>query len=281
MALPFSTTTTPPASPAPHDPYDRGDDADDGGKMSFLEHLDELRKRLTVAAASLGVGMVIAFFFIERIFEFIMRPLYVSMQKVAPGAKLAYIEPTEAFMLYVKIALLAGVVIAMPAIVWQLWLFIAPGLYAKEKRYVIPFIVMASLFFVCGAAFSHYFVFPWAWVFLASFSTDYMIFQPRIESVFDLYSMMLLATGLVFEMPAVVFVLARMGLATAGFLLRNTKYAILVIFIVAAVITPTGDMVTQSLMAAPMIGLYFISIVIAWVFGKKRTPKAEEETPGA
>jgi len=284
MDLPFRhkppAEIGPPRSalPAPVHPDDLDDADDEGaGKMSFLEHLDELRKRLTIAASALGVGFVIAFLVIDRIFEFIMRPLYQMMQKVAPGAKLVYIEPTEAFMLYVKIALLAGVVLAAPVITWQLWLFVAPGLYVREKRFAIPFIVMASIFFVMGAAFSHYFVFPWAWVFLASFSTDYMMFQPRVEAAFSLYAMMLLAMGIVFEMPAVVFLLARMGLATAGFLWRNFKYAVLIIFVVAAVITPTGDMMTQLLMAAPMIGLYLVSIIIAWVFGKKKAPKAAEE----
>ena len=258
----------------PPDPPDTDEgDEDSGGKMSFLEHLDELRKRLTVSAIALCVGVLIAFLFIERIFKFIMVPLAATLP---PGSKLMYTEPTEAFMLYMKIALLAGVVISAPVITWQLWLFVAPGLYAKEKKFAMPFIFLASGCFVAGAAFSHYFVFPWAWMFLASFSTDYMLFMPKIEAVFSLYSMMLLAMGVVFEMPAVVFVLARMGLATPGFLWRNFKYAILIIFIVAAVITPSGDMLTQTLMATPMIGLYIISIFIAWAFGKKRTKRDED-----
>lgn len=247
------------------------DDLDEGGgKMSFLDHLDELRKRLVVSALALCGGTLVAFAFIERIFEFIMRPLYELLPK---GSKLTYIEPTEAFMLYVKIALLAGVVIGAPVMVWQLWLFIAPGLYVKEKRFAVPFIIMATVFFVGGAAFSHYIVFPWAWVFLASFTTDYMMFAPRIEAVFSLYAMMLLAMGLVFEMPAVVLIMARMGMVTAGFLWRHIKYAVLIIFVAAAVITPTGDMVTQSLMAGPMIALYFLSILLAFLFGKKPRTK--------
>jgi sec-independent protein translocase protein TatC len=210
---------------------------------------------------------LVAFFFIDRIFDFVMRPLY---EKLPQGVKLTYIEPTEAFMLYVKIGLLAGLVIAAPLIMWQLWLFVAPGLYAREKRFALPFIVMASVLFVAGAAFSHYLVFPWAWVFLASFSSDIVVFTPRIEAAFSLYAMMLVAMGIVFEMPAVILALARMGMVTAGFLWRKIKYAVLIIFIVAAVITPTGDMVTQSLMAAPMVGLYLLSIVLAALFGKKK-----------
>jgi sec-independent protein translocase protein TatC len=262
-----------PARPFP--PERRGDDdaeEDDAGRMSFLDHLDELRRRLVAAALSLAVGTVVAFVFINRIFDFIMRPLY---EKLPAGSKLIYTEPTEAFMLNVKIALLAGIVIAAPLIMWQLWLFIAPGLYAHEKRFALPFILMASIFFVGGAAFNHYVLFPLAWVFLAGFTTDYMMFMPRIAPVFSLYAMLMLAMGLIFEMPAVILVLARMGLVTAGFLWRQIKYAVLIIFILAAVITPTGDPMTQSLMAGPMIALYVLSIGLAWVFGKRRR-RAEE-----
>jgi sec-independent protein translocase protein TatC len=255
----------------PSSPERQGDDDvvddDAGGRMSFLDHLDELRRRLVAAALSLAFGTLVAFFFIDRIFTFIMRPLY---EKLPAGSKLIYTEPTEAFFLKLKIALLAGVVIGAPLIMAQLWLFIAPGLYAREKRFALPFVVMASLFFVGGAAFNHYVLFPIAWVFLAGFSTDYMMFMPRIAPVFSLYAMLMLAMGLIFEMPAVILVLARMGLATAGFLWKNIKYAILLIFVASAVITPTGDPMTQALMAGPMVALYIISIGLAWVFGKRR-----------
>jgi sec-independent protein translocase protein TatC len=271
---PPASTDIVPASPAPLER--RGDDDveedEGGGRMSFLDHLDELRRRLVASALSLAVGTLVAFFFIDRIFTFIMRPLY---EKLPPGSKLIYTEPTEAFFLKLKIALLAGVVIGAPLIMLQLWLFIAPGLYAREKRFALPFILMASVFFVGGAAFNHYVLFPIAWVFLAGFSTDYMMFMPRIAPVFSLYAMLMLAMGLIFEMPAVILVLARMGLVTAGFLWRNIKYAILIIFIAAAVITPTGDPMTQALMAGPMVALYIISIGLAWIFGKRRR-RAEE-----
>ena len=262
-----SSEIGPAVSALPERPGDDDVEGDDAGRMSFLDHLDELRRRLVAAALSLAVGTLVAFVFINRIFDFIMRPLY---EKLPAGSKLIYTEPTEAFMLNVKIALLAGIVIAAPLIMWQLWLFIAPGLYAHEKRFALPFILMASIFFVGGAAFNHYVLFPLAWVFLAGFTTDYMMFMPRIAPVFSLYAMLMLAMGLIFEMPAVVLVLARMGLVTAGFLWRQIKYAVLIIFILAAVITPTGDPMTQSLMAGPMIVLYVLSIGLAWAFGKRR-----------
>ena len=272
MAFPFKKTKAAPAlggrETDPRALPGAGElEEDEAGKMSFLDHLDELRRRLVNAALSLVVGAAVAFAFIDRIFEFIMRPLY---EKLPKGSTLTYIEPTEAFMLYVKIGLLAGLIIGAPLIMWQLWLFIAPGLYAHEKRFALPFILLSTVCFVGGAAFSHYVVFPWTWVFLASFSTDYMMFTPRIDAVFSLYAMMLLIIGLIFEMPTVVLALARMGIVTAGFLWRQIKYAILLIFIAAAVLTPTGDPWTQSLLAAPMIWLYILSIGLAWVFGKRK-----------
>jgi sec-independent protein translocase protein TatC len=269
---PAPTEIGPARNAPPERPGEDGLDDEGDGRMSFLDHLDELRRRLVAAALSLAAGTLVAFFFIDRIFTFIMRPLY---EKLPEGSKLIYTEPTEAFFLKLKIALLAGVVIGAPLIMLQLWLFISPGLYAREKRFALPFILMASVFFVGGAAFNHYVLFPIAWVFLAGFSTDYMMFMPRIAPVFSLYAMLMLAMGLIFEMPAVILVLARMGLATAGFLWRNIKYAILIIFIASAVITPTGDPMTQALMAGPMIALYIVSIGLAWLFGKRRR-RAEE-----
>jgi len=254
--------------------YDSPDDDPDleleeaaDGKMSFLEHLDELRKRLMWAIGALFAGFLIALFFIDTIFGFIMRPLAATLPA---GRKMIYTEPTEAFMLQLKVAALAGVVIAAPAVMWQLWLFIAPGLYRREKRLALPFIVSTSLLFVAGAAFNHYVVFPIAFTLLGSFTKDYMEFMPRITPVFSLYSQLLLAFGIIFQMPVLVFTLARLGLVTAGFLWKNTKYAILIIFVISAVITPTSDVVTQTLMAAPMLVLYVVSIGIAWMFGKKR-----------
>lgn len=264
------------AEPVPEeDPWaDAADDLDAAGaKMTFLEHLDELRKRLIIASSAVGVAFLISFAFVNRIFHFVMDPLYALLPK---GSMLTYNEPTEAFILYLWMALLAGIIIAMPVVLWQVWLFIAPGLYAKEKKLAIPFIVLATLGFIGGAAFTHYILFPWMWRFFGSFADDKLTFLPRIEPVFSLYLKMLLGMGLVFQMPAIVYSLARMGVVTGRFLLRHFKYAVLIIFIASAVITPSGDMVTQTLFAAPMIGLYLISIVIAFIFGKKRKRRAPE-----
>lgn len=262
--------------PSPGDSDGWGDPSLNGGgaKMTFLEHLDELRKRIIIALSSVAVGTAIAFAFVDRIYNFVMDPLYKLLPK--GGSTLVYTEPTEAFILWVWMALLAGILIAMPVVLWQVWLFIAPGLYQKEKKLAIPFIVLASVGFVAGAAFTHYLLFPWMWKFFGSFANDKLTFLPRIDPVFDLYVKMVLGMGLVFQMPALVYALAKMGLVTWRFLARHFKYAILIIFIAAAIITPSGDMVTQSLFAAPMIGLYIISIGIAWVVApRKRAPARE------
>jgi sec-independent protein translocase protein TatC len=250
------------------------DEEDGEAKMSFLEHLDELRKRIIYIAISIGIGFLIAFFFVQQIFDFVMKPLQAGLPA---GGKLVSTEPTEAFVLYITMALIAGAIIALPLVMTQVWLFIAPGLYSHEKKMAIPFVVMSSVFFIMGTAFSHFVVFPMTWKFFVSFTSDYLTFMPRIEPAFDLYIKMLFAMGLVFQMPVIVVFLARMGVVTAGFMWRSTKYAILIIFIVAAIITPSGDMWNQSAMALPMIGLYLISILLAWIFGKKKKKELLEE----
>ena len=246
---------------------DLEDDEEAGGKMSFLEHLDELRKRIVQSVLGVAIGVGLGFFFINPIVNFILTPTW---RLLPAGSRMIYTQPGEAFGLYVQIGLIVGVVLASPWIMYQVWLFIAPGLYANEKRFAVPFVLMSTIGFVGGAAFNHYIVFPFMMSFFASFNTADLIFMPRLEDVFDLYTKMLLGMGLVFQMPTVVFFLAKMRLVTARFLLRNTKYAILVIFVVAAVITPSGDMITQSIFAAPMLGLYALSILIAWIVTPKR-----------
>jgi sec-independent protein translocase protein TatC len=243
------------------------DDSEGGGKMSFLEHLDELRKRIVRALLSLCAGIAIAAFFIEDIYAFVMLPL---RQALRPGETMIYTYPTEAFMLYIRIAVIAGLFIAAPLIFWQVWLFVAPALYAKERRYAIPFVLLSSIGVLSGAAFSHYVAFPLMWRFFASFSNELVSFMPRIEDSFSLYMRMLLGMAAIFQMPALVFFLARMGVVSARWMARQFKYAILMIFVIAAVITPSADMASQMIVAFPMIGLYILSIAIAWLFGKKQ-----------
>jgi sec-independent protein translocase protein TatC len=277
MALVPFPKKAPPAVPDDDLDPDREDletlDSDDssGGKMSFLDHLDELRRRIIWAVASVFAGFVISFFFINQIFDFIMRP----MQQLLPaGQTLVYTEPTEAFMLYIKIALIAGLLLATPMVFAQLWLFIAPGLYSHEKKWAIPFIVMSSFFFVVGAAFSHYVVFPITWRFFTSFTTDYVTFMPRVEPAFSIYLRLILALGITFQLPTLVLFLARMGMITPRFMIRNFKYAVLLIVIAAAVLSPDGGGVGMVAMGGPVVVLYIFSILLAWIFGKKKRIEA-------
>ena len=268
-ALPVSGATDPDHEDAIEERPDQDElDRDGaGGRMSFLDHLDELRKRLVIAVASLFVGFLLALGFIGPIERFVMVPL---LETLPEGGTFIYTEPTEAFFVRIKIAALVGLLVAIPVIFWQLWRFVAPGLYGHEKRLAIPFVTISSLFFIGGCVFSHYLLFRIAFTFLGNFSTDYMTFTPRMQGTFSLYVRLMLACGAVFQMPTLVFFLARVGVVSAGFLLRNTKYSVLIIFIVAAVLTPTGDPVTLTLMAAPMLVLYALSIGIAWMVAPRR-----------
>ena len=245
---------------------------DAGAKMSFLDHLDELRNRLIYSVYALVGGCAVGFFFVQRIQDFIWVPLYRELHAVN-GAKFMYTQGFEPFMLTMKVGALAGLFVSLPFIIWQLWLFIAPGLYSHEKKMAIPFVIFCTIFFLMGAAFSHYVAFPWTWKFFLGWTTEYMEFRPSIGEAFGLYVKMLLGFGLIFQMPTLVFFLARMGVVTAGFLLRHTKYAVLIIFIIAAVISPGTDVVSQCLMAGPMLALYALSILVAWGFAKKREPE--------
>ncbi|MGD9904467.1 MAG: twin-arginine translocase subunit TatC [Vicinamibacterales bacterium] len=257
----------------PPEPPEEDDDALDG-RMSFLDHLDELRRRLTHAIVALLVGFLGAFAFAARAQEFVMEPLLATLP---PGGEFVFTEPTEAFFLQLKIAAILGLLISSPYVMWQVWLFIAPGLYANEKRFAVPFVFGTTLLFAAGAAFSHYVVFPAAFGFFGSFSTDQVRFMPRIAPVFGMYAWLLLALGVIFQMPMLVMVLARMGVVTARFLARNIKYAILIIFVVAAVATPSPDPVSQVVVAAPMILLYGLSIGVAWVFQKRRDKDEDKD----
>jgi sec-independent protein translocase protein TatC len=242
--------------------------------FSLLERLDDLRKRLVRAALAVCVGVAIGFGFINQVVDFILGP---TRSTLPAGAKLIYTEPGEAFGLYIQIALIVGIIVAMPYIMYQCWKIVSPIVPKSARKFAIPFALFTTVGFVTGAAFTHYIAFPYMMAFFASFNTADLVFYPKLSDVFDLYTKMLLGMGAVFQMPTVVFFLAKAGLVTARFLLRSFKYAFLLIFVAAAVITPTGDMVTQTIFAAPMVALYLLSIIIAWVFGKARIIPADDE----
>jgi len=234
-------------------------------KMSFLDHLEELRKRLLVSMIAIAAGFAICWFFHEPIYAKLQEPLTRFLPK---GDKLAYTRLTAPFFLYMKVAFFAGIFLAAPVVLLQLWLFIAPGLYKKERRLAAPFIIFGTLFFIAGGYFGYRFILPATCSFFVETGKQFkqMI---TIDDYFGFANVIILATGLVFETPIVIFFLARMGIVTPAFLLQKFKYAIVLSFIIAAVITPTPDMVTQSALAIPMILLYLIGVAVAYLFGKK------------
>ena len=241
--------------------------------MSFLEHLEELRVRLIHSIAALAVGFAVCWGFREPIFHFLTEPL----RRAYPGVKFIFTGPSEALILYMKMAFFVGIFVAAPYVLYQVWAFIAPGLYSHEKAYAVPFIVAGTFFFLAGASFGHFFLFPLTFRFMVGFGGPGMKFLPKVGEYYTFYSWFLLGLGLVFQLPVVIFVVARIGLVTPRFLLRNFKYAILIAFTVSAIITPTPDVVTQSLLALPMLGLYLLGVGVAWLFGRPRRA-AEPET---
>ena len=235
-------------------------------KMTFLEHLDELRQRLVRGALYLAGGFAVCWGFHEEIFHFLTQPL----RRAGFTDQFIYTSPAEAFLLYMKMAFFVGIFVASPFVLWEIWAFISPGLYRHEKAWAVPFIGMGSLFFVTGALFGHYVLFPMTFRFLWGFGGPEMRFLPRIGEYWSFYSWFLLGLGAVFQIPVVIFVLARIGLVSAGLLLRAWKWAVVGSFVIAAIVTPSADVVTQTTLAGPMIGLYLLGVAVAWLFGRER-----------
>lgn len=234
-------------------------------KMSFLDHLEELRKRLLVSFIAVAVGFLLCWTFAEPIFAKLQEPL---AKFLAPGDKLAYTRLTAPFFLYMKVAFFAGIFVAAPVILLQLWLFIAPGLYRKERRLALPFIVFGSLFFILGGYFGYRFLLPATCSFFVETGKQFKQ-MVTVDDYFSFASTIILACGIVFETPLLIFFLARMGIVTPAFLIQKFKYAIVLSFVVAAIVTPTPDMVTQAALAVPMILLYLIGVGVAYLFGQK------------
>lgn len=235
-------------------------------EMTFLEHLEDLRKRLFYSAIALFVGFVPGWIYAKDLYKILASPV---TRYLPEGTKLAFTTLTAPFMLYMKVAFLASLFVMSPFVFLQLWYFVAPGLYQKEKRYAVPFVLMTTFFFSLGALFGYVIVFPWACRFFLTLGRD---FQPviTVDQYFGFALKVLLGIALVFELPTLIFFLAKMGLVTARWMIRNFKYAVLLVFVIAAVITPTPDVITQSIVAIPMLALYGLGILIALVVGRGR-----------
>ncbi len=243
-------------------------------KMPFMAHLEELRGRLIKCAYAVFAGFCIAYGFKEKLFEILMRPLLDVMGK---GNKLIFTGLPEAFFTYMKVAFIAGIMLASPVLLYHFWMFVAPGLYQKEKKVLLPIIFLSTVFFLGGALFGYFYVFPVGFKFFLGFSNETLQAMPSMKEYLGFSSKMLLAFGVVFELPLVLTAMARIGLVTADFLRKNRKYAILVIFIVAAILTPP-DVISQVMMAVPMMVLYEISIWGAVAFGRKPLTDEDGET---
>jgi len=235
-------------------------------KMSFLEHLGELRMRIVRSLIALLIGLLITFPFSKRIVSFL------GQSVTRTGNKLVFLTPTEAFWVQMKVALIAGLFLAAPAILWQVWRFVAPGLYEHEKKYAAPFVIVGSLLFVGGGAFALGVVVPYAIPFLLSFGGPDLQPMISIGSHVDFVLKFTLAFGLIFELPVAITLAARLGLVTPRALARNRKYAVLGAFVLAAILTPTPDAFNQALMAGPLIILYEVGIVCARLFAARARP---------
>ena len=276
MALvPFAKKSAPSAATEELEPAwdDHEPDSGSGGKRSFLDHLDELRRRIIYSLVAVAAGFGIAFWWLNDIFWFIFKP----MQAMLPaGQTLISTDPGEQVFLMFKIGLMAGLIIASPVVLTQVWLFIAPGLYSHEKKLAIPFVVMGTVLFVGGAAFSHYKIFPVVWDFFSTSFFDFVVFMPRIEPAFSWYLRLMLATAITFQLPTLVLFLAKLGLITPRFMIRNFKYAVMIIMVLAAVLSPDPGGMGMAMMGGPVIVLYILSIGLAWLFGKKKKKEPEE-----
>jgi sec-independent protein translocase protein TatC len=266
------------SAPLPELPAGATPEPENEVKLSFIDHLRDLRKRLSRALLGVVVGMALVGGFVERIFHWLMEPVLVSLPESARA--LHYTSYVEPLMVYLKVALYGGIFAAAPWVLWQLWLFVAPGLYKREKRVVVPFLFFGTLLFYGGAAFCYFVIMPAAFPAMASIASDASLAPVLTMSAqLSLVLAMLLGFGVVFEVPVVIAFLSMVGLVNAKMLAKYRRYAVILNVVAAAIITPTGDPLNLALMAVPMILFYEIGIVLARVLGKPAAP--EREAAGA
>jgi sec-independent protein translocase protein TatC len=242
----------------------KNNDAEQMPSMGFLDHLEELRKRIVYSVIAIAVGFFACWGYAERIYGVMQRPIMDALARNNLSAKLVYVNPTEPFNLYLKVGMMAGLFVASPFVLYQLWCFISPGLYRNEKRYVLPFMVSTIALFLAGGYFGYKVVLPQALVFLIGYGKD---FQPMITltEYSSLFLTIIVGLGIIFEMPILVFFLSLMGIVSAGWMWHNIRYSILGIFVVAAIVSPTPDILNMCIFAAPMVGLYMLSTGIAYI----------------
>jgi len=228
-------------------------------KKPFLEHLEELRQRLVICILAVAAGFVISYFFSDRLFLVLIRPLKDALPK---GSHLIFTNLPEMFITYLKVSLISGIMLASPVIFYEFWKFVAPGLYQNEKRLLVPFVLCSCVLFLGGAIFGYFVVFPFGFRFFLGFSNEYIKALPSVKQYFSFAMKLLIAFGIVFELPVISYFLTKIGVITPRFLKNNRRYAIVIIFALAAIFTPP-DVMTQFMMAVPLILLYEVSIMIS------------------
>ncbi len=246
--------------------------SEQGNEMPFTAHLEELRIRLAKAVIAAIIGFLCCYGFSEQLFQLLMQPLVTVLPK---GNTLIFTGLPEGFFTYLKVAFLAGIFVVSPYIFYQLWQFISPGLYAEEKKYMLPLAFLSAVFFLGGALFGYLVVFPFGFQFFIGFASDVIQPMPSLREYFSFSTKLLFAFGLIFELPLVIFFLARMGLVSSLKLKNFRKYFVFTAFVVAAILTPP-DVVSQVLMALPLIVLYEIGIIVAKIFGKNERKKEKK-----
>lgn len=246
----------------------------DDTPLPLTEHLAELRTRLIKLLLAWAVGVCLAWGFKEQIFGYLLAPATSALG--ADGGRLQAIAPTEIFFTYMKSALLAGFVLAIPVIFWQLWAFVSPGLYGREKRVAVPFVLVSTLLFFFGAGFGHTVVFPIMFQFFAQFESEFVQSAWTMREVFGLTTRLFLAFGVAFEVPVLIFFLAVSGIVSPRQLVGWGGYAVLVAFVLGAILTP-ADVVSQFLLAVPLLVLYYLGVVAAWLVASRRQPASERE----
>jgi sec-independent protein translocase protein TatC len=244
-------------------------------KLPLTSHLEELRKRLIRILIAVGIGFFACYYFKEFLFQIITKPLVAALPK---NSHMIFTGLPEAFFIYIKIAFFASLFLTSPYIFYQIWRFIAPGLYAAEKRHVIPFVLSSTFLFVAGVLFGYYLALPPAFEFFVAFSSDFLKPMISFREYLSFSLKMLLAFGISFELPVFIFFMARLGIVNTKMLRKQRRYAILIIFIVAAILTPSPDAFSQILMAIPLMVLYEISIFLSKYAEKKRV-EADPESP--
>ena len=243
-------------------------------KMSLTEHLVELRKRLTNSLIALGIGFGVCYYYKDWIFDIVTRPLTQVLPK---NSYLIYTGLTEAFFTYMKVAFFASLIITSPFILYQIWKFIAPGLLPKEKKYVVPFVISSTFLFISGVLFGYFVALPPAFEFFVSFNNKYLQAMLSFKDYLSLFVTFLLGFGVSFELPIFMFFLAKLGIVNAKMLSKQRRYAILIIFVVAAILTPSPDALSQILMAIPLMFLYEVSIFVSKFAEKKKENTETDE----